>query len=82
MRVLFNDGGGEVRIVKTTVEKDGCCNFCSRGTLAKGGRGLIYPYDEVYFFTSDANSGLAATICRDCADELSLFIRDGGKVIC
>lgn len=64
-----------MKVTKSTVGKDGCCNFCSRGKMKTFSVGLDYPYKIVYTFTRDSKSGLYAVICRDCSKELKKAIR-------
>ena len=57
-------------VKKENVRKDiASCNFCKRCKLNQNHNGLIYPYEEVITFKGEG-SGLLATICRKCLDEL------------
>ena len=45
------------------------CNFCKKGELTKNGMGIVYPYETVYTFRGET-SGLVASICEECLEEL------------
>lgn len=58
-------------VIKENVRKESTsCNFCQKGELNRFGTGLVYPYENVVTFKRDNGSGLRATICEDCLDEL------------
>ncbi len=46
------------------------CNFCQRAELNKNQNRLIYPYENVVTFSRGNGSGLCASICEECLDEL------------
>jgi len=57
-------------VKKENVRKDTTsCDFCNRGELNNNHNGLVYPYEEVITFKREG-SGLLASICRKCLDEL------------
>jgi hypothetical protein len=60
-----------LEIKKENVRNDSTsCNFCQRGKLGEYKTSLIYPYDEVLTFKRSNASGLRASICKECLDEL------------
>ena len=60
-----------MNIVLEDVWKDSAsCNFCQKGELNKRGSSLIYPYEKVVTFNRCKGSGLKASICEECLDEL------------
>jgi hypothetical protein len=57
-------------VEKENVIRDGVnCNFCDKGKLKESGIGLLYPYKTVFTLKREG-SGLKASICKDCMDEL------------
>lgn len=46
------------------------CNFCQRGEMNFFRTGLIYPYKNVLVFKGSIGSGLSASICEECLEEL------------
>jgi len=58
-------------IVRTTVRKEGSCNFCNRGELIDFYPLLKYPYEHVTTLTRSSNNGVKVTICDDCLKELN-----------
>jgi len=62
-------------VEKLNVIKDtSSCNFCSKGQLNINRNGLLYPYENVYQFKREG-SGLCASICKDCIEELFLKVK-------
>lgn len=60
-----------MEIIKSTIDKEGSCNFCSRGKLGPTLKmALIFPYETVYRVSAENTSGLTAIICEDCMQEL------------
>lgn len=60
-----------MRVEIENVRKD-CtsCNFCQKGELNGYHNNLIYPYENVFTFIMSTGSGLKASICEDCLNEL------------
>ena len=56
-----------IHIKKSTIRKDGSCNFCARGSLTELGTSLFFPYTLVYVLSGNR---LSVTICSDCLKEL------------
>lgn len=56
-------------------EEEASCNFCRSGILSQSGTSLVYPYDKVFEFRGD-KSGIVATICQSCLNELKEKTKD------
>jgi hypothetical protein len=55
-----------MKIVKSTKDKDGSCDFCDRGVLSEGGRQLIFPYKTIFVLHG---TGIRVNMCRQCITE-------------
>lgn len=61
-------------IEKLPTENAGSCNFCNKAKLTPNGKGLNYPYKEVYTLSG---TGVKVNVCLDCLVELGEFIEEG-----
>lgn len=64
-----------LKIYKSTVHKEGSCNYCNRGKINSDNRtNLVYPYETVYVIDGKK---ISSVICEDCLKELqSIKIED------
>ncbi len=61
-------------IEELSTQTAGSCNFCNKGKLTSNGRGLSYPYENVYTLSG---TGVKVNVCLDCLSELGKFIEEG-----
>lgn len=57
-----------MKVEKSTVQKDGSCNYCDKGKLSLGGHSLVYPYALVFVVKGNY---IKSVFCEDCLSELS-----------